>query len=192
MEHALRILDGGRTGIATLATLLTVALIPIGCGSGSPEAVDIAYKQVGACNGYDIGNGIVSAGPNAAYVIFAVHAIDTRFASASFPFDPASLFVSRGTNPHMDSGLQLNRDVLGPFELAPTAIPPRQIYGLNGFAAAVVPTAATDGASEANRTAYPLGHDSIAGFSVHFTKSNVNQTTWPYTPDCKTVQLSAT
>jgi hypothetical protein len=53
-----------------------------GC-AGAP--VKITYHQTGACNSFVIPPG-VSAGPNAAYVIFGIERIDNSLGTTTFNF----------------------------------------------------------------------------------------------------------
>ena len=70
--------------------------------------VNITYHQTGACNGFvPSGGGIVSAGPNAAFVVFGIEKLDNSGGNASFAFDPNKLFVQQGIRDFMDLGLSI-------------------------------------------------------------------------------------
>src|ERR1051326_4676335 len=62
--------------ILSLISVVLAACLMASCGAGqSHDLVTIRYEQVGACNGFDNGGGITSAGPNAAYVAFRISSI---------------------------------------------------------------------------------------------------------------------
>ena len=157
---------------------------------GSPTT--ITYHQTGACNGFVDASGAHSAGPNQAFVIFGIERIDNS-GGPSFAFDPANLYVQQGANRRFfDSDLQIYSGVLGPFAAVPTNLTAEQNLGYSPTAqgALVVSTAATDGASEANNLAYSLNYNRQPNDPpVNLVKSDASRTSWPYTPDCKTITL---
>jgi choice-of-anchor A domain-containing protein len=156
---------------------------------GSPTT--ITYHQTGACNGFVDSSGGHSAGPNQAYVIFGIERIDNS-GGPSFAFDPANLYVQQASRHFFDSSLSIYSGVLGPFAAVPTNLTAGQNLGFNPTAqgALVVSTTATDGASEANNTAYFLSYNrKLNDPPVNLVKSDASRTSWPYTPDCKTITL---
>ena len=159
-----------------------------GCNTATPNGTaTIDFKQVGACNGWNDGSVLHSAGPNAAYVVFKVHTIDNKAGKVNFAFDPAKMAVNTGPKPHMDSGLSL-ASFVGVLQLIPTTIPQGKLVGLDGFAVATVPTATASGAVEANQTSYSLIYDTGSSDpGILFTKENPGQTSWPLTTDCKAI-----
>jgi hypothetical protein len=134
-----------------LATGTTTAV------SSSP--VNITYHQTGACNGYSpSGGGIVSAGPNAAFVLFGIEKIDDSGGTGPFAFDPTRLFVQQGVRNFIDPNLSIYRDILGPFAAVLTTVNKGQLLKFNPVAqgALVVQTTKPDGSTEANQTPYFL------------------------------------
>ncbi|MHB8595861.1 MAG: hypothetical protein ACYDER_03520 [Ktedonobacteraceae bacterium] len=178
-------------------SLLTILLIAVasglfltGCNADPSGIVTITYKQVGACNGYVNGNEAYNAGPNAAYVIFAVQQIDNSSGTQDFAFDPNKLLISgRSSNQHIDTNLSLVQ-LLAPRALVPTTIPKGNVVPIDGFGVAVVTTSAVNGASEANKTSYDLTMPASGGFGFLFIKSNNSQSSWPDTENCRSITYS--
>jgi len=153
----------------------------------SPSIIN--YRQVGACNGYVAGNRVVSAGPNAAFVVFKIENIDASKADANFDFDPARMYASLSTQRFIEPGLQLTGD-LGLPAATSKNVPKGANVAVNGYGVIVVPTATVDGATEANQTNYMLNYQSLAGGSGALpTKLNASQTAWPVTPDCRAIHF---
>jgi hypothetical protein len=176
------------------ATALAAAVLPValaGCPGGAPQSsVSIAYKQIGACNGFATPNGLVSAGVNQAYVLFAVERIDNTGNAAPFAYDPGNIgAIVAGHRDAFDSGLQLYKFILGPFATAPMTVAAGQTISFSpfGFGALIVQTMAADGASEADHTAYFLTYQGSGNPLVVMTNTDASRTSWPYTPDCSTV-----
>ncbi len=169
--------------------VLSLATVLVACAANK---VTINYHQVGACNGYAGPNGAVSAGPNAAYVIFAIESIDNTQTKTNFNYNPASMCITQ-QNRCIDPNLQLVHDVLGPFATVPVTVNAGQQMGFspNGFGALVVQTVNANGAVEANQTNYFLNQyqNQPANTSVLLVKSNSSQTSWPLTEDSKQIQL---
>jgi hypothetical protein len=163
-------------------------LVLTGCTAADPSGiVTFTYKQVGACDVYDHS----SAGSNQAYVVFAVQQIDNSSGTQDFAFDPNKLLISgQSSNHHIDTTISLVQ-AFGLLALAPTTIPKGKVVGLDGFGVAVVITSASDGAIEANQTSYDLTMPASGGFGFLFTKSNNSQSSWTYTPDCRSITYSA-
>jgi len=131
-----------------------------GCNGGGSAV--ITFHQVGSCNGWDDGSGgHFRAGPNAAYVVFKVHRIDNTQGNVDFNFDPAKMWVSIASRPHMDPSLSLAR-FIGVLSLVPTTVPKGSSTGLDGYSVTIVQTANPNGAIEANQTTYMLGYDTGA------------------------------
>jgi hypothetical protein len=168
-----------------LATGTTTAV------SSSP--VNITYHQTGACNGYSpSGGGIVSAGPNAAFVLFGIEKIDNSGGSAAFAFDPTKLFVQQAVRHFIDPNLAIYRDILGPFAAVSTTVNQGQLMKFNPVAqgALAVQTTNSDGSTEANQTAYFLKYNgSPTDPTVTLTKSDASRTSWPNTQDCTAITL---
>jgi hypothetical protein len=174
-------------GVGAMLPVVLALLLLCGFDACSNGTATISFKQVGACNGWNDGSSLYSAGPNAAYVVFKVHSIDNTQGKVNFAFDPAKTAVGVSSRPHMDSGLSLAHH-MGVLQLVATSIPKGTLVGLDGFSVAVVPTANPNGAVEANQTSYFLTYDTGASDpGVIFSKENPSQTSWPLTLDCTTI-----
>ena len=159
-----------------------------GC-AGVP--VKIMYHQTGACNSWVIPPG-VSAGPNAAYVIFGIERIDNSLGTTTFNFDPDRVFVQQTGPRKFDSNLQLYPNVLGPFAVTTQTLAPgvNRGFAVSAQGATIVTTTTLDGAIEANQTAYFLQYDrQPTDPQITFVKSDATRTSWPLTQDCKTIVL---
>lgn len=172
--------------------LALIGILPLLAPSCTQTA--ITYHQVGACNGGPSDAGEYNAGPNQAYVIFAIEKIDNSQNSNAFAYDPSKIFWTGNSRDAFDSNLQIYRYKLGPFATAPLTVNASGSIGFNpyGYGALVVQTAAADGASEANKTSYFLGYagsGSAGNPTVLMSKSNASQTAWPYTPNCADIIL---
>jgi subtilase family serine protease len=155
-----------------------------------PTPPTITYHQTGACNGYVNGSGGVSAGPNAAFVMFGIEKIDNSASSKPFPFDPTKLYVQQATQEFVDPGLSIYADIFGPFAAIPTSVAGGfdMKFSPSAQTALVVQTVNSDGATEANNTSYMLRYNSAATDPpVLFSKSDAPP--WPLTQDCTTISL---
>jgi hypothetical protein len=163
----------------------------IGPQCAGPPAT-IAYHQVGACNGSATNPGIVSVGPNAAYVIFNIESIDNSQGSTNFAFDPTNLFVQQARQDFFDPGLSIYPKLFGTFAAVPTTVSKGQDlkFNVNALGALVVTTTTTDGAVEANNTGYFLLYNrQPTDPLINLVKSNASRTSFPVTEDCTTIQL---
>jgi hypothetical protein len=160
--------------------------------SGTPLAI-IKYHQVGACNGYVNSSGGVNAGPNAAFVVFAIESIDNSASLKNFAFDPGNLFVHQAVDNFMDFGLQMNTDILAPNVVGTTTVPKGTVFTETPlkFGPLVVQTVLADGSTEANQTAYFLRYKAAASDpTIFMQKTNALRTSWPNTQDCKIIVLN--
>jgi subtilase family serine protease len=163
--------------------------------NGAPTAAaatppTITYHQTGACNGYVNGSGGVSAGPNAAFVMFGIEKIDNSASSKSFAFDPTKLYVQQVKQEFVDPSSSIYVDIFGPFAAIPTSVAGGfdMKFSPSAQTALTVQTVNTDGATEANNTTYLLRYNSAATDPpVLFTKSDAPP--WPLTQDCTTISL---
>lgn len=172
---------------AVLRLAIPAALVFLaGCPSGSNGTVTIRYEQLGACNGYRDGNNVVSAGPSAAYVLFRISEIDNRNGKTGFQYDPAKVFVN-GSQPraHVDTSLMLAQKI-GKLGTSPATVSAGQHLAHNGYAVAVVATAASpDPQLEANATNYFLAYEPGSnGPGVLLDKKNSGQTQYSGAQDC--------
>jgi hypothetical protein len=166
------------------ALALSIFLLATGCNPTN-DIVTIHYEQIGACNGFNNGGGITSAGPKAAYVVFRISTIENNDTAArDFNFDPNRIYIN--LSPQAFTSTQLNLSQLNPFYARARFVPKGTTAPANvGAVIAIVSTSAEDGASEANKTSYLLSYDlPSGGQGVIFVKANSSQTTWPSTPDC--------
>lgn len=169
-----------------------IAVLP-GCAGGSggigPLAL-VKYHQVGACNGYATGGGAVSTGPNAAYVVFKIEAVDNRAPNIDFNFDPERIYVNQSSRRFVDNGLTFARD-LGVIRTVPVTVKQGTLMGINGYSVIVVTTSNPDGSKEANQTAYlPLLYNAQSGDpGVAMTNTDASRTSWPQTPNCLAMTL---
>jgi len=158
----------------------------------SASSVTINYHQVGACNGYVNSFGGVSAGANFAYVIFGIESIDASLSTSNFAFDPTLLFVHQATDDFFDPSLQLYTDILGPFAAIATTVTKGTDlkFSTNAYGATVVATVNSNGAIEANNTAYFLRYKAAASDpTIIMVKTDSSRTSWPLTEDCTTIVL---
>jgi hypothetical protein len=154
-------------------------------GCGAPTAI-VDYRQVGACNGYVAGNRVVSAGPNSAYVFFAVDSIDNSQTAQDFAFDPTRLFINDSPPEHVTTGLLVASD-LGFAQMAPITVPHGAQVAVRKFGVVVVPTQDSDGARQANQTNYFLLYDAAVPPNALEEKSGSGP--WPDTPDCRSIKF---
>jgi hypothetical protein len=188
--------SAGATGQCEAGTCMPVIAMYTGSSCIGPGCaglpVTITYHQTGACNGYVTGSGY-SAGPNQAMVIFGIERIDNSGGSASFAFDPAKLYVQQATQDFIDSSLSVYADIFGPLASVPTTLTPGQDlkFSVVGQGALVVSTTTTDGAVEANQTAYFLHYNRApTDPQITLVKSDASRTSWPLTQDCLTITLN--
>jgi hypothetical protein len=175
--------------ISLLSLVLGFGVALSNCnGTPSQNIVTINYEQVGACNGFNNGSGVTSAGPKAAYVIFRISSINNKESAAQdFNFDPNRLFVN-GTSPQVFASTSLNLAQINPFAVKSRFVAKGTTETLNGAAIAVVSTAANDGASEANNSSYTLAYETPSGGQgVVLVKKDPSRTSWPSTPDCTNI-----
>jgi hypothetical protein len=171
--------------------LIALPLLALAACGGTDAT--ITYHQVGACNGgvYTDQSGNVdaySAGPQQAYVIFAIENIDNSQVTSSWTAQPTNFFVNSGIKDSFDPTLTLYAQKLGPFAMVSTTIPAGANYGFSPYAygAVVVQTSAADGASEADTTKYNLLYTPTGPGVILSQNPPASQA---YTPDCATVTL---
>ena len=177
-----------------LSKLLSATALSALVAACNPYGIDtVNYHQVGACNGYQIGNNVFSVGPNAAYVFYKIESVDaTSNSQTPLSYNPNLHYTVdpvHGTRDSFDSTLSVYSDIFGPFAVAPVTVPPGALVGVNGYGALVVSTSATDGASEASHTPYPLNYNTPANSTGVVMNNTSSATSWPYTPNCQSVTL---
>jgi hypothetical protein len=171
-----------------LAYLSLLAVLLHGCGA--PDAT-IHWHKVGACNGGVSQTGDPSqsynAGPNQAYVIFAIESVDNRGVSQAWTLDATKFHVGSAS---FDPSLMIYSAKLGPFALDTFPVPAnaQTVFFGNAYGALVVSTTATDGASEANTANYSLLYTPATGDpGVIMVQGPVASA--DYTPNCADVKL---
>ena len=80
--------------ILSVSLLLLGSITLSGCDQGP---VNISYRQVGICKGYETVMGPVTARPDEAFAIFKIEAVDNTKPGESFRFDPTHLYVDQST-----------------------------------------------------------------------------------------------
>jgi hypothetical protein len=153
--------------------------------------VQINYHQVGACNGYGTGSGLISAGPNQAFVIYRIDSIDNSGGTSPFNFNPGNSYVQQINPSALDTTVSMAQ-IFGLFAAVSNTVNAGQDYQLSTgeYVAITAQTNASDGASEADGRFYPLSYKrGSSDPPVSVVNENPGQTSWPYTPDCSTVYL---
>lgn len=174
-----------------LAFVALVILSLTGCagGGGLGPLATIKYHQVGACNGYRQGNNGVSVGPNAAYVVFKIEAVDNTQPNIDFHFDPTRLYINQSTRHFVDTSLMFAQD-LGVLGTVPVTVPHGNNMPINGYSIVVVDTTDSNGSAEASKTSYNLLYNTQSTDpGILMTKTNSAQTSWPQTDDCRAMTL---
>ncbi len=167
---------------ATHLIALPLVAIISGCPDSNGTAT-IRYEQLGACNGYVDGTTAVSAGPDAAYVLFKIIDIDNKNGKVNFPYDPTKLFVP--SNSHVSTTLSLASKI-GVLGTTSTNVSAGTDLPHNGYAVVVVPTThSSDPQIEANATNYFLSYQTGSGDpGVLLDKKNSSQTTYNGAQNC--------
>ena len=181
------------TGLGTPKCAILNELATGATTAVASSPVNITFHQTGACNGFANSGGIVSAGPNAAFVVFGIEKLDNSGGTASFAFDPRKLYVQQSIQEFVDPGLSIYAEVLGPFAAVATTVGKGATIPFSPVAqgALVVQTTNANGSKEANQTGYFLKYNgSATDPTVTLTKSDASRTSWPDTEDCKTISLN--
>jgi hypothetical protein len=173
--------------VAALASLFLAACPP----TPASDVVTIDYEQLGACNGFNNGFGVTTAGPQAAFVVLKVYTIRNKENGArDFNFDPEKLYVissSPRAYVNNSSGVMAH---LNPFLAQSRFVAKGTTQTINGSLIVVVQTGDSDGAREANNSSFTLGYDTpVGGQGVLMEKREPTRTTWPYTPDCTSIRF---
>jgi hypothetical protein len=160
------------------------------CSCGGPDAT-IAWHKVGACNGGISQSGdpteSYNAGPNQAYVVFAIESVDNVGVNQAWTLDATKFHVGSS---FFDPGLMVYSAKFGPLALGTFSVSANTTTSFFGYAygALVVITTASDGASEADTANYSLLYMPASGDAgVSMTQGPDASTA--YTPNCADVQL---
>jgi hypothetical protein len=169
-----------------LLTVTSVAALLAGCPPGPAGTATIQFEQLGACNGYRDGNNIVSAGPNAAFVLFKIITIDNKNGKVDFGYDPAKIYLSSSSPRSYASGNLGLMQKIGRLGTVATTVPSGSSLAHNGYAVIVVQTATSpDPQLEANASNYVLSYENSPGApGVLMSKKNSSQTQYQGAQDC--------
>lgn len=138
-----------------------------------PFAV-IHYRQLGACIRAQTGNGVLTAPPSHAIVLFRIIHIDNTKTGKTWPFDSTRVEI-------LGDMLQ-NLGGTGP-----VTIPAGQDVPLDLPVGILVATSNPDG-TDASATNYQLLYPAAPpGPGTLGAKANVNQTQYPFNPDCAAI-----
>jgi hypothetical protein len=156
---------------------------------GKP-VVSINYHQVGACNGFPTSFGETNAGPNAAFVVFAIESVDNTKTTSTFAFDPTRLYVHQTVDEFINDAL-LSTIPAGSL-VQSVSVPKDKLVKLapREFGPLIVATNNPNGAVEANRTAYSLSYKPKSSDpQVETHNTDPGRKSWPATLDCSTITL---
>lgn len=177
--------------ITTILFSVTLALSLSDCPApGAPDAI-IHWSKVGACNGGQGQSGdpstFYNAGPNQAYVVFAIESVDNTQVNQPWTLDATRFHVGSSS---FDPSLMIYHWVLGGVALQTFPILAGQDTGFltNAYGALVVQTAAADGASEADTMDYQLLYSPASGDPGVIMEESPPAST-AYTPNCADVAL---
>lgn len=165
--------------ILSLLAFLTACPNPNGTAT-------IRFEQLGACNGYKDGFNTVSAGPNAAFVLFKISNIDNTNGKVNFSYDPTKLCVSSSSPPACVSTTLSLAQKIGVLGTTATTVSAGKDLPQNGYGVIAVPTSAsTDPQIEANKVNYFLTYATGSGDpGVLLDKKNSSQTQYQGAQDC--------
>lgn len=156
-------------------------------GEAPKPTVTISYHQVGACNGYPTKYGETSAGAKQAFVVYDIEKIVNN-TDGKFAFDPKRLFVHQAIDNSLDPA-QLGT-IPASKELASTSIAAGKDLKIGKFGSVIVQTSVNDGASEADKKAFPLKYKARASDpDIKMDNTDSDRTSWPSTPDCTSIAL---
>jgi hypothetical protein len=164
---------------ANISVLFVLCVAGAGCG---PSAT-LTYRQLGACDDY--APGFLMAGANKAYVFFRMDSLDNA-SSTSVNFDPFQLYVPSVGQIDQMLSFEWAQTLQGP-EAASVTVAAGKVQSLIGWGVMLVSTDTTDGAVEANKTAYFLVD--APGSNILPVSETPNQTSWPYTRDCGSIDF---
>jgi len=159
------------TCILSVSLLISGSIALSGCDRDGTRPINISYRQVGICKGYDTAASPVTTRSDEAFAIFKIEAVDNTKPSGSFDFDPTHLYVDQSTPEqkakkavwdknrrfvYSDPRFAQNMGVLSAVE---TTIPEGTKLEINGIA--VVPLGINNpgGALEANQYSFDLVYD---------------------------------
>lgn len=171
------------------ACFIPLALLALLSGCANPGAAvpngtaTIRYEQLGACNGYKDGNNVVSAGPDAAFVIFKIIEINNSNGKVNLAYDPTKLFVP--PNAHVSTSLSLAQKI-GVLGTTAKTVAAGTNLPHNGYAVVAVPTGnSSDPQLEANLVNYFLSYENDpSGPGIILSKVNHAQTKYQGVQNC--------
>jgi hypothetical protein len=148
--------------------LLLGSITLSGCDQGP---VNISYRQVGICKGYETAIGPVTARPDEAFAIFKIEAVDNTKPGESFRFDPTHLYVDQSTPEQTAKKAVWDRNRrfvypdprfarnMGVSSAEETTIPGGAAREINGFAVVPLGINNPSGGPEANQYSLDLVYD---------------------------------
>jgi hypothetical protein len=175
-------------GLSFMGLPIAIALCFASGGCG-PVAT-LSYRQLGACDGF--GSGFLMAGANKAFVFFRMDSLDNS-SSSSVQFDPFQLNVPSLTTVagegRVDKTLSTEwaTTLQGPVA-GPATVAANTTQSLAGWGVMLVSTSTSDGAVEANNTAYLLVD--APGSGILPVTETPNRTMWPDTSDCGSINFT--
>jgi cytochrome c556 len=155
----------------SVALLISASIALSGCGRGATRPINISYRQVGICKGYDTAAGRVTARSEEAFAIFKIEAVDNTQSSERFDFDPTHLYVDQSTpeqkaktavwdkNRRFVYSDQRFAQNVGVSSAVESTIPEGIKREINGFAVVPLDINNPSGGPEANQYSFDLVYD---------------------------------
>jgi hypothetical protein len=147
---------------------VTMSIVLSGCDR---DPINISYRQVGICKGYDSAAGPVRARSDEAFAIFKIEGVDNTKSSKRFDFDPTHLYVDQ-SNPAQQAKKAVwdkNRrfvfsdarfaQSMGVSSAVETTIPDGTKLEINGFTVVPLGINNPSGGPEANQYSFDLVYD---------------------------------
>ena len=159
------------TCILSLPLLISGSIALSGCDRGAARPINIFYRQVGICKGYDSSAGPVRARSDEAFAIFKIDTVDNTKPSERFDFDPTHLYVDQSTPEQKAKKAVWDKNRrfvysdprfaqnIGVSSAEETTIPGGAIREINGFAVVPLGINNTSGGPEANQYSFELVYD---------------------------------
>jgi hypothetical protein len=155
----------------TVLLLISGSIALSGCGRGATRPINISYRQVGICKGYDTAGGPVTTRSDEAFAIFKIETVDNTKPSENFYFDPTHLYVDQSTPEQKAKKAVWDKNrrfvysdprfaqSIGVSSAVETTIPGGAIREINGFAVVPVGINNPSVGPEANQNSFDLVYD---------------------------------
>lgn len=196
-----------RVSVLSIPLLVAGFIALPGCGGPEP-AVNIFYRQIGLCKGYDTRDGRVATRPDEAFAVFKLEALDNTKPSKLFNFEPSLFYVDQST-PEQKKGWMGNWDrhpvsvdprfakSMGVAAPSPLTVQKGEKRDINAFMVVPVSTNKPSNSADANPYSYDLVYDAgehergqtAVSEGFVYTKTNTPGTPLPQTDDCKALEL---